>query len=690
MVGKLQGRSLTVPGDASLPPPPVILISVDTLRADHLSCYGYRGRPTSNIDALAEGGTLFSGVSSPVPLTLPSHVSLLTSTYPFSHGVEDNGQQLGPQAETLAAALSAHGYHTAAFVGSFILDRRFGLNKGFDFYDSPFDLHQHEAMDPSDIKRLGEEVEHAAEQWLEKNSRKPFFLFLHLYDLHTPYNLPAAAQTRFKGSGYQAELAYVDDVLGRFWAFLRQQGIWDKSLVILTSDHGEGLGDHGESNHGYFVYQSTLWVPLLMHWPAMTTPFGRCVEDPVSLLDVAPTILQFLGEPRPSRFQGRSLLSLLKSKPSGATEDVYSESLYGHNHFGVSALRSLRVGRYKYIEAPNPEFYDLIQDPAEMHNLFSHQKSLALTYRERLHALRSRFGEAQRQGGTAVSPEVAARLASLGYAALSRPHTGQPEEGPDPKDRLADFERYNRAIALSASGQLLESNQILRQLVSNNPELVDLRIILALNMQKEGRYAEAVDELKEGLKQDPQCLLAHFDLAVSYVSLQRLDDAAKEAQAALALAPFYTRAEELLGTVRVQQKDYGRARSTFQHLLTIDPANYVAHYNLGVLAAMDGKWQEAERHLGSALATAPQSAEAHNTLGSIYFQRADLDRAGKEFVGAIHLQPQFTWAHYNLGTVFRQEGKTKAAAQEFRQALASDPSFHLASDALNDLEHRQR
>ena len=198
---------------ADEPLPSIILISVDTLRADRLSCYGYRGRPTPHIDALAKGGTLFSQVSSQVPLTLPSHVSLLTSSYPFSNGITDNGQQLGPNAVTLATLLKSRGYRTAAFVGGFVLDRRFGLNQGFDFYDSPFDLHRRRGIDPGDVKRLGEEVVRAANHWLEENSGQPFFLFLHLYDLHTPYDLPAALRKRFPGPGYEAELAYVDEVL---------------------------------------------------------------------------------------------------------------------------------------------------------------------------------------------------------------------------------------------------------------------------------------------------------------------------------------------------------------------------------------------------------------------------------------------------------------------------------------------
>src|SRR3974390_180203 len=241
------------------PSTPVILISVDTLRADHLSCYQAGRRPTPHIDSLTKNGTLFSEVSSPYPLTLPAHVALLTSTYPFANGVLDNGVPLKSTAITLATVLKSAGYRTGAFVGSFILDRRFGLNRGFDVYDGPLDLHKKAASGAIERKRPGAQVAAAATRWLATNSGAPFFLFPHLYDLHLPYDLPG---------GYSAELSYLDRVLGDFFAFLEKRGLLEKSLIVFTSDHGEGLGDHGESTHGYFVYQSTLHVPLIFHWPA--------------------------------------------------------------------------------------------------------------------------------------------------------------------------------------------------------------------------------------------------------------------------------------------------------------------------------------------------------------------------------------------------------------------------------------
>ncbi len=664
---------------------PVILISVDTLRADHLGCYGARSTRTAHIDALAKEGTLFSQVSCQVPLTLPSHASMLSSTYPFFNGMEDNGQQLGPGSVTVATVLKSRGYRTAAFVGGFVLDRRFGLNQGFDFYDSPFDLHKAEGRNPGDIKRLGEEVVRRARLWIEENSSRPFFVFLHLYDLHTPYDLPEALLARY-GEGYDGELAYVDVVLGDFLEFLRQKGLLDQSLVVFTSDHGEGLGEHGESTHGYFIYQSTVHVPLVLKWPAPAAPFPARVDEPVSLLDVAPTLLQFLGAQVPSKFQGRSLLGLMKQTSSAAARDIYTESLYTRNHFGCSTLRSLRTGHYKYIDAPKPEFFDLSQDPSENHNLYASKNSLALTFRERLASLRARYRPEHKADPRMPSPEVVQKLASLGYVAVSRAHPESRDSGPDPKDRISVFEAYGNALVLAGEGEVSGATAQLKQILAKDPDLVDVRLSLAQNQQTLGQHAEAIENLRQALKLDPLNALAHFNLARSYFAQQQIDLAIKEANAALAIAPYYTHAEELLGTISLQQNDYAQARTHYRNILKTAPDDYVANYNLGALAMVEGKWEEGEAYLRAAQRFDPQSSEAHNTLGSLFVRRGDLEAARREFAEAVRLEPGSALAHYNLGLVLREQRKIEEAVREFRSALAADPDFSAAREELRALQ----
>jgi choline-sulfatase len=655
---------------------PVVLISVDTLRADRLGCYQASRKITPYIDFLAKGGTTFSQVSALVPLTLPSHSSLFASTYPFENGVEDNGIPFGA-GPTLATVLKSAGYRTAAFVGGFVLDRRFGLNRGFDVYDSPFDLHNKTAVDVGDLKRPAAQVAAAAMRWLDQNSSSPFFLFLHFYDLHTPYDLPSDPRLHRGETGYSAELAYVDRVLGDFIAYLTGRGLLNRILIVLTSDHGEGLSEHGENAHGYFVYQSTLHVPLIVHWPegSKRVPNDR-IDEPASLLDVAPTILDALGLPRAGEMRGRSLIT------EKGIREIYSESLYPRNHFGCAALRALRSGRYKYIDAPNPELYDLSNDPLESRNLYGTEQPRAVAMRQRIMSLLANAPAAKPRSPT---PETVKALRSLGYLSGSTA-ASRLASRIDPKERIADFELYGHALALASAGQLAESSALLEKLGEKLPDVVDIRVSLGLNDQRSGRYAAAAQEFRRVLERAPQNAQAHFDVALCEFRLHRPDEALQELQVTLALEPWYTRAEELLVDIYLQKKDFAQARARLQHLLSVDPMSYTAHYNLGVFAAMAGNWSEAQGELLSALHTDPASAEAHNTLGSVYLRREQLEQARVELEEAVRLQPEFAWAHYNLALVFKKQEKADEAERELRAALKADPMFPAARAELDRME----
>jgi arylsulfatase A-like enzyme/Tfp pilus assembly protein PilF len=634
---------------------PVILISVDTLRADHL------GRQTPHIDSLAKNGTLFSQATTPYPLTLPAHVALLTSTYPFSNGVLDNGIPLGPNATTLATIFQKAGYRTGAFVGSFVLDRRFGLSRGFEAYNGPLDVHDNPTGAPIEHKRPGEQVEAAAKHWVEDNANAPFFLFLHLYDLHAPYSLPADPSLRHGETGYQAELAHVDQILGDFFAFLDHRGLLQKSLIVFTSDHGEGLGDHGETSHGYFIYQSTLHVPLIIHWPVGSKRISQDrVDQPVSLLDVAPTILEAAGLARPTEMRGRSLFS------GAANEDVYSESVYARKHFGCSSLRSLRAGSFKYIDAPKPELYDLAADPAEKSNIYDQQKPKAAELRKKMRAVRA-SSPVSTAKPTAPSAETSAALRSLGYLSGSS-GSSRLEPRIDPKDRIADFERYSRALALATAGKTAESDAVLEKLRDAMPDLVDIRMSLGLNLRRLGQDEPAVREYKRAVELDPGNATAHFELAQTYFKMRQGNDAIREFQATLAIEPWYTRADEALAQLFIQGKDFSQAREHLQHMLTVDPDSYTAHFNLGIFAAMEKNWPEAQRQVSAAVHADPNSAEAHNALGGIYFQQGDLEHAQEQFQEAIRLQSRFAEAHYRLGLIFQKQGKASEAEREFRTA----------------------
>jgi tetratricopeptide (TPR) repeat protein len=569
------------------------------------------------------------------------------------------------------------GYRTAAFVGSFVLDRRFGLSRDFDVYDSPFDLHNKTVADVGDFKRPGAQVAAAAIRWIDQNANSPFFLFLHLYDLHTPYDLPPDPRLRRGEPGYEAELAYVDRVLGDFLAFLEHRSLLNKSLIVFTSDHGEGLNEHGESTHGYFVYESTLHVPLIFHWPAGSK---RVLQDriaePASLLDVTPTILDALGLSRSREMKGLSLITRKN------VEEIYSESHYARNHFGCAALRTLRLGRYKYIDAPNPELYDLSSDPRESQNLYTAQQAMAGDLRKRMRPLLAGASAAKVRPPT---PDSVNALRSLGYLSGSTP-SSRVESHINPKDRIGDFESYGHALALASAGRLPESSRLLQKLGEKLPDVADIRISLGLNQQRLGHYAEAAQEFRRAVDRAPRNAQAHFDLGLCYFRLRQPDEATKELQAALALEPWYTRAEELMADIYLQKKDYAQARARLQHLLSVDPANYTAHYNLGVLFTMAQDWGDAQQQLLSALHTDPGSAEAHNTLGSIYLQRGQLEQARRELEEAIRLQPEFAWAHYNLALVSKKQEKKDEAIKELQAALKADPQFQAARTELDRME----
>lgn len=567
----------------------MVLISVDTLRADHLGCYGYRNIHTPQFDALAKGGTLFAQADSLVPLTLPSHTSLLSSTPPFVHGVEENGQKVPKGVLTTAKLLKAHGYRTAAFIGGYVLDARFGLNQGFDVYDSPFHLRPDPEEEPPEVKRPGEAVLSAASEWINAESGNPFFAFIHLYDAHRPYS---------HGS-YDAEIAYLDKAVGRFLDSLAAQKLLDQTLIILTSDHGESLGEHGEETHGYFIYESTLRVPLIFQWPRSASEHPPRVDEPVSLLDVAPTILDFLGFPAPPQFQGHSLLKLFRTHASNP-EPLYAESMYARDHLSCSPLRSIRVGRYKYIEAPKPELYDLKDDPGEMHNLYAAKPPLALSLRAQLVSFQK--GQKRREPDT-VDADAVSRLRSLGYlgGAPSRSSSGA-----DPKDRLELYKRYGRAIRLANSDHL----------------------------------PQAVREFKAVLDEDTGNVGAHFYLAVCYYRSGNLDEAVKALDRTLAISPNYAPAQELLGTIWLLKKDYVRARQQFVHLASIAPENFGAHFNLGILSMREGRTEEAERELRAAAHADPHSAQPHAALGSLYSTQGDLKRARDEYRQAVALDPR--------------------------------------------------
>jgi choline-sulfatase len=589
LVGIAAGVAATVFAGTVRAATPVILISVDTLRADRLGVYGYKGARTPNIDALARNGTLFAQADSQIPLTLPSHTSLFTSNYPFETGVEENGERVPAGAVTLASVLQAHGYKTAAFIGSCLLNREMGLSRGFDFYDSPFSLQSGLAENPYAlrVRRDGALVVRAARQWLDANRGETVFAFIHLFDLHTPYSAPAAVG-RTGSAAYDAELEYADQVIGRLRQALEQGGWWERSLVILLADHGESLGDHGEASHGYFIYRSTLRVPLIMHWPTDSAGHPARVEEPVGLIDVAPTVLGFLHIAAPPSFHGVNLLNAVP-------QAVYSESMYTRDAFQWAPLRGLLIkspvkspvglhqfGLRQFIQAPRTELYDLVADPRELSNIAGANAAEAHSFEEQLGKLLAQFAPKRNASGPDILPLARGALESLGYLSGGA-RTGGRGAGPDPKDKLAVYDLYEKALTALYGG----------------------------------RPDSAIAGFRAALAEDPHNTLARYYLGDAYLRSGKPDDALREWTALLAFDPEYAPADEAIGALWLARQDYAKARSFFEQALAVAPEDSAAQFELGMVAQRQGQFKEALQRFETACKAAPEASECGQQLQAL-------------------------------------------------------------------------
>src|SRR5882672_5857371 len=444
---------------APVPAPNVVVITIDTLRADHVGCYGYKQIHTPNIDALAADGARFERAYTAVPVTLPSHTVMFTGTYPMLNGMHDfAANKLNPGQPTLASVLKRQGYVTAAVIGSAVLDSRFGLNRGFDFYYDHFDFNRLQESNLEEMERPGNLVADVTLDWLSKNYSKKFFLWMHLYDPHYPYRPPAPYAENYKASPYDGEIAFADSQVGRLIRFLKSRGLYANTLIVLSGDHGESLGEHGEKTHGFFIYNATLHVPFIIHLPGMASP--RTVPDLVSLADLMPTVLQVLKRDVPAQVQGRNLLPLIRTKEPGEPRNLYAETFLPRLHFNWSELRGVETENYHFIDAPKPELYDLSKDPGETRNLFGEKKAVGEEMRAQLTILIHQYSAgpelAQKTG---LDPALMERLKSLGYAGFSGGGNSSTAASslPDPKDCIQIYELISDAMADSQHGRFSDS-----------------------------------------------------------------------------------------------------------------------------------------------------------------------------------------------------------------------------------------
>lgn len=597
----------------------MVLITIDTLRADHLGCYGDKQIKTPNIDALASDGTRFERAFSVVPVTLPSHATMLTGTYPMLSGMHDFSlNKLNPSQPTLASVLKQSGYATGAVIAAAVLDSRFGLNQGFDFYYDHFDFNRLDETNLDEMERPGNEVADVALDWLEKNWQKKFFLWMHLYDPHFPYKPPEPYRTEYAGRLYDGEIAFADVQVGRLVRFLKDMGVYENTVILLAGDHGEGLGEHGEKTHGFFIYNSTMHVPLMIRLPGVAG--GKTVLEPVSLVDVMPTALSAAGVDIPAEVQGKNLLPRVRGTTADVVErdrNVYGETYLPRIHFNWSELRAAENEKYHFIDAPKPELYDVTSDPGELHNLLSEKRAVGEEMHAKLTALIREYSAGKELAEkTGLDPALIERLKSLGYAAFSggSDPTISSRNLADPKDRIGVYEDFSDAMAESQHGHYPESIEKLNAVIKTEPNLVPAHYMQGLNYYRLKMYREAAEELQKAVDLSPDYALAVFNLGMAEAHAGRIDAAIATLQHAFELDKTNFEAAFNLGVAYLQKRDLEHAAGAFRMSVTAYPDFARGHRALGQTLLYQGKTDEAITELRRAVEEAPDDSEMHESL----------------------------------------------------------------------------
>lgn len=546
---------------------PVIIISIDTLRADHLPAYGYDGVTTPAIDALRADSILYANAWSHCPMTLPSHVSLLTGKLPYEHGVRNNiGYRFdADRHDSIPAMLRREGYATGAAVSAYVMRAGTGLGHTFDFYD-----------DRGDPSRAGAETVAAATSWISGQVTTPFFFLLHLFEPHSPYDA-AEPYRSAAATPYDAEIAAADAVVGRFIEILKAKAIYDRAIILLLSDHGEGLGDHGESEHGVFLYREALHVPLMIKLPRSERR-GETVPEPVQLIDVAPTIAALTGTALRSDVRGASLIVTPPKE-----RQIYSETLLPRIHFGWSELRSLAGERHHFIEAPRSELYDYVADPGEKNNLARDERRIFASMRDVMKEHAAPVETPQ------IDDEEAEKLAALGYIGQARSDTGTAKL-PDPKDVIGDLEELRRATELERSGDLTRAGAAYRKIADRNPRFADAWLHLATIQERAGERNAAIDSYKRALIAAPE-LTSEVAFRVALILVEQ--DRLPEALAFLDAVPPTRNLESTRGDILARMDRVPEAIAAFEKEIASFPQNREAYSRLALLLYAGGRSSEA-------------------------------------------------------------------------------------------------
>ena len=646
---------------------PVVVISVDTLRADHLPAYGYTHVDTPHLDALRKDSVLFANAYSHVPLTLPSHVSIFTGLLPPQNGVRDNlGYALGAAPATIATVLKAGGYATGGAVSSIVLSHATGVSRGFDFWEDnvePTKVNQ----SLSRVQRGGEETETLLSAWIESHAQGPFFAFLHLFEPHSPYEPPEPYRSRY-ALAYDGEIARSDEIVGLFVGFLHERGLYDRSLIVFLSDHGEGLNDHGEDEHGVLLYREAIHVPLLVKLPGSRRA-GETVRAPVALIDVFPTVAAVAGMNPPSSLPGRSMTEWLEpgAPNQRAARRIYSETLYPRLHLGWSDLASLTDDRHQYIESPRPELYDVVADPGEKHDL-------APGLPPALRALSAALAAFPRplQAPGISDPEQVRKLAALGYISAT-PADLDRKDLPAPRDRIGAVERLKQGFGALQGGRHAEAASVFRELLKGNPGMTDVWQLLADACLKLGLDAEALEALQTAARLapgNPQVLMALSDY---YLATGNYAEARRHAELVGESGP--ANPHENLARIALAQGDLAAAERESRAALERYPSRRIPHLILGRIAHDRHDYPGALAEL--ALAARPPEGGAATPLQNLNFLRGDsLARLGREaeaeeaFLQEVRDFPANPSPRTGLALLYASQGREADARRSLSDLVA--------------------
>ena len=657
------GRRLLRPAGAA--GPNVVLITLDTTRADHLGCYGYALAQTPNLDRLAAEGTRFARVYAPAPLTLPSHTSILTGLYPATHGVRNNGHDLDPRLRTLADILKARGYATAAFVSSFSVDSRFGLGRGFDVYDDTFDAQA--PLKGANAERRAQVTFSRFSRWLDKTGPGEFFAWVHYYDPHQPYDPPPPYREELAGRPYDGEIAYMDHYVGAVLDALRAKGVLDQTLIVVAGDHGEGLGDKAETGHGIFLYDETLRVPLIF-WDPRALPRPRVVPGEVRLIDVAPTVLDLLGlTAGASGFEGQSLGPWIRNKSSRDLDSLI-ESFYPRENFGWSELVGIVSWPWKYIQAPRPELYDLAADPEEKTDRAASSPDQAAELRAKLEA--ALLGLSPSLAPAEAGRPAAARekLRSLGYVNFAPAKAGV--AAPDPKDKIGLLKLIQDAQAAQFQGRLAEAERLCREVVAAIPDSPESYVNLALVEAQQKNLGGALATLSQGLARLPDSETLLVRLGHTYLVSGQPSQALGTMEKVLVADPQSVDALTIAAGILDATGRKDEARTYYERALAVEPESRHLRMSYAGNLASTGRLKDAIAVYEKLIADFPEEQAFYQFAGIAHSYLGEYDRAIDLLRQALAIRPTPV-GYFNLAVAYEKRGDLKEAAEALRMYLGN-------------------